>query len=157
MIRVYYWPRELRMVIKGHAVQGEKRYPLVCAAASALFYSLCSATDGFRKVRWCKGHYHLEEKGIGYARIWSRRRYFKRCRVAMGMCVGGLMMLANEYPEVVRVEVCTGIPFDDDLVLKEHQQGGVPYLQKFVYDMTKNRPLKGQKEANHEKNAENAT
>jgi len=157
VIQVYYWPRELRMVMRGHAVRGEKRFPLICAGASALFVSLCNAMNGFRKARWCRGHHYINEDGLGYARLWGKRRYFKRLRVAMGMCVGGLMMMEREYPGIVHVEVCTGIPFDDQQVITEYEQGGVHTLRKFCYDMSKDRPLKGQKGNENGKTAENAT
>lgn len=145
MIQVYYWPRELRLVMSGHAEHKGNWSPQVCAAASALFLSLCSTSNGFRKYGWCRGRYHLNEHGMGYIRIWAKRRYFKRLRVAVGMCVGGLLMLEEKHPHLVHVEVCTGIPFDDETAVREGAEGGVSYLKKFCYDMTKDRPLDGQK------------
>ena len=142
MIRVYYWPRDLRLVIEGHAPKKWQDGPAVCAAASALYNSLCDTTNGFLKRGWCKRRFYLEtdDGGLGYCRIWARRRYFKRCRVAMGMCFGGLWMLADKHPNLVHVEVCTGIPIDDFQVIKENAEGGVHFLKKFCYDMRKDRP-----------------
>ena len=151
MINVFYWPREQRLVMTGHAEHRGNYSPVVCGAASALFYALCTTTNGFMKYKLLKGRYHLDEKGIGYCKMWPKRRYFKRTRVAIGMCVGGLMMLEEKHPHLVHVDVATGIDFDDKKVLEEIQGGGVSYLKKFCYDMLKDRPLQGQKGTKNEK------
>ena len=156
MINVFYWPREQRLVMTGHAEHRGNYSPVVCGAASALFYALCTATNGFMKYKLLKGRYHLDRKGLAYCKMWPKRRYFKRTRVAIGMCVGGLMMLADKHPHLVHVDVATGVPFDDEAVIKEDQQGGLKFLKKFCYDMTKDRPLDGQKGKKNEK-AGNAT
>lgn len=151
MINVYYWPRDQRLVMTGHAEHKGNYSPVVCGAASALFYALCTTSNGFLKYKWLKGRYHLDEKGMAYCKMWPKKRYFKRTRVAIGMCVGGLMMLADKYPHLVRVDIVTGIDFDDRTVLEEAAQGGVTYLRKFCYDMIKGRPLQGQKGNKNEK------
>ena len=150
MINVYYWPRDQRLVMVGHAEKRGSYSPVVCGAASTLFYTLCTTSNGFLKYRWLKGRYHLDEKGLAYCKMWPKRRYFKRTRVAIGMAVGGLMMLADKYPELVHVDVVTGIDFDDKTVLEESSQGGVSYLRKFCYDIRKGRPLQGQKGGKNE-------
>lgn len=145
MINAFYWPRDQRLVMTGHAENKGSYHKDVCAAASALFYALCTTSNGFMKYKLLKGRYHLNEKGLAYCKMWPKKRYFKRTRVAIGMCVGGLMMLADKYPHLVHVEVATGVYFDDRTVLEESAQGGVTYLRKFCYDMLKDRPLNGQK------------
>lgn len=142
MIQVYYWPREQRLVMEGHAQQKGLHSPVVCGSASTLFLALCTTTNGFLKYKFLKGRYYKDQKGIGYCKMWPKRRYFKRTRVAIGMCVAGLLMLADKYPDLVNVRVATGIPFDDAKVLEEAEQGGVSYLRKFIYDSTKDRPLR---------------
>lgn len=152
MINVFYWPREQRLVMRGHASNIRGGYsPVVCGAASALFYALCTTTDGFLKYKLVKGRYHLDESGIGYCKMWPKRRFFKRTRVAIGMCVAGLMMLEEKHPDLVHVTVATGVPFEDQTVLEEISAGGLSYLEKFVYDNTKDRPLNGQKGEKNEK------
>jgi len=157
MINVFYWPRDQRLVMTGHAEHKGNYSPVVCGAASALFYALCTTSNGFLKYKWLKGRYHLDEKGMAYCKMWPKKRYFKRTRVAIGMCVGGLMMLADKYPHLVRVEVLNAWNhesignFDDRTVLEEAAQGGVTYLRKFCYDMLKGRPLQGQKGNKNEK------
>ncbi len=142
MIQVFYWPREQRLVMKGHAEKRGGGYsPVVCEAATTLFQALVSTSYGFLKYRLVKGRYHKELKGIGYVKLWPKRRYFKRTRVGIGICVSGLLILADKYPDLVRVHVATGVPFDDAAAIEEAEQGGVSYLNKFVYDMTKDRPL----------------
>ena len=142
MIHVFYWPREQRLVMKGHAEKlGGGYSPVVCEAATTLFQALVSTSYGFLKHRLVSGRYHKEQKGVGYVKMWPKRRYFKRTRVAIGMCVAGLLILEDKYPELVHVYVATGIPFDDIQAIEEAEQGGVTYLNKFVYDNTKDRPL----------------
>ena len=113
MIQVYYWPREQRLVMEGHAAQKGLHSPVVCGSASTLFLALCTTTNGFLKYKFLKGRYYKDQKGIGYCKMWPKRRYFKRTRVAIGMCVAGLLMLADKYPDLVDVRVATGLPFDD--------------------------------------------
>lgn len=152
MIHVYYWPRDQRLVMEGHAEKRGGGYsPVVCGAASALFYALATTTNGFLKYKLVKGRYYVDEKGLAYCKMWPKRRYFKRTRVAIGMCVGGLMMLEEQHPDLVHVTVATGTDFDDPKVLEENEGGGVSYLKKFCYDMLKDRPLKGQKGTKNEK------
>ena len=157
MINVFYWPRDQRLVMTGHAENKGSYHKDVCAAASALFYALCTTSNGFMKYKWLKGRYHLDEKGMAYCKMWPKKRYFKRTRVAIGMCVGGLMMLADKYPHLVRVEVLNAWNhksignFDDITVLEEASQGGITYLRKFCYDILKGRPLQGQKGRTNEK------
>lgn len=142
MIQVYYWPRDQRLVMEGHAEKRGLHSPVVCGAASALFWALCTTSNGFLKYHLVKGRYYKDHKGIGYVKLWPKRRYFKRTRVAIGTCVAGLMVLADKYPEQVRVDIATGLEFDDAQVLEEAESGGVSYLRKFMYDNAKDRPLR---------------
>ena len=72
------------------------------------------------------------------------------------------MMLEEKHPDLVHVEIINAwnhtnyVPFDDQKVLEENQAGGVSYLKKVCYDLTKDRPLDGQKGEKNEK-AGNAT
>lgn len=150
MIRCYYWPRELRLVISGHAPVYSEKNKQQCAAASALLYSLISTVNGFRRKGWAhlRGTYTLAESGLAVVRINARLSHFKACRVAIGMCFGGLMMLADKYPEAVKADVVTGVPFDDKALCDKGPDGGVSYLQKFLYDMRKGSLTEEQKGQN---------
>lgn len=152
MIRCYYWPRELRLVMAGHAPVHSEKNKQQCAAASALLYSLISAVNGFRRKGWARIHgtYTLAESGIAAVRINARLWHFKACRVAIGMCFGGLMMLADKYPEAVSAEVVTGVDFNDKLARSPSKDGGVSYLQKWLYDIRKGSLTNEQKGGNHE-------
>ena len=141
MIQVFYWPREQRLIMQGHAEEKGLHNPVVCGAASALFYALCTTSNGFLKYKLVKGRYYKDQKGVGYFKMWPKRRYFKRTRVAIGMCVAGLMLLEDKHPNLIHVEIATGFPCDDTAIIEEAQQGGVSCLRKILYDMTKDRPL----------------
>ena len=141
MIQVFYWPREQRLIISGHAEKKGNWSPVVCGAASALFYAACTSSNGFLKRGIVKGRYYKDLKGLGYLKMWPKRRFFKRTLASIGTAVAGLLMLEGKYKSLIHVEVCTGIEFDDEKAITEAEQGGVSYLQKFVYDMSKDRPL----------------
>ena len=119
MIEVNYWPRELRLTVKGHAKdENMEGNPLVCSAASMLVFSLMNTMDGFNDRKWAKCVY-FESDGEAYMRMFKPKRLkFKALRVAMGMTLGGLAMLEKEYPDLVKVEVCTGKQFDDKAAIE---------------------------------------
>lgn len=119
MIKVNYWPRELRLTMEGHAVTDENEQTedgiVVCSGASMLMFALMNALDGFKLAAWVKNvHYYENGNGFAYAKVdkpkWHK---FKAVRVAFGMAFGGLAMLAKHYPKLVSCEVCTGKPYDD--------------------------------------------
>ena len=155
MIRCYYWPRELRLVMSGHAPKNTEKNKQQCAAASALLYALIGAVHGFTRKGWANPFktYTFADSGIAVVKIKAARLRFKTCRVAIGMVFGGLMMMADKYPQAVHTQVCTGIPFDDKKVLSGDAEGGVSYLQKFLYDIRKGSLTKGQKGTENEKKA----
>lgn len=152
MIKVYYWPRELRMVMEGHAKHGANESPVVCGIVSLLFETLQVTSNAMLQKKWIKGRYHLNEYGLAYLRIYNKRRWFKEARIAIGMAISGLMMLEEKYPDLVKVNVCTGIPFDDLTVMEEDCAGGVSFLKNFCYNMGKESPTdtKGQEETENE-------
>lgn len=147
MIQAYYWPRELRLIIAGHAPKNSEKNKQQCAGASALLYALCGAVNGFRRKGWARlrGTYTLHDSGIAAVRINARRWRFKTCRVAIGMCYGGLLMMMQKWPEAVKCQVMTGVSFDDKRLMAKGEEGGVTYLKKFLYDVRKGSPTDGQK------------
>ena len=151
MIRCYYWPRELRLVMAGHAPKYSDKNKQQCAAASALLYSLIGAVKGFKRKGWANpfSTYVYADTGLAAVRIKAARWRFKTCRVAIGMTFGGLMMLADKYPDAVHCEVCTGIEFDDNKLFEKTPVGGVSYLQKWLYDMRKGSLTNEQKGENN--------
>lgn len=119
MIKVCYWPRELRLTLEGHAVSENEETTeenvAVCAGASMLVFALMNALDGFKLRKWVKkGLYYDSGSGFAYVRAFKPKWHkFKAVRVAFGMVFGGLVMMQNEYPDLVSCEVCTGKEFDD--------------------------------------------
>ena len=146
MINVYYWPRELRIVMEGHAEHKGNYSPVICGAASLLFETLQVTTNAMLEKKWIKGRYHLNRDGLGYLRIWNKRRWFKQARIAIGMCVSGLMMMEDKYEDLVKVTVCTGIPFDDEKVILEDKEGSVNTLRKTVEEYQQARPKTKEKQ-----------
>lgn len=120
MINVKYWPRELRLTVEGHALEEKDNNPAICNAASMLVFALMNTLDGFKLRHWVKGVAYFDSgSGYAYMRAFKPRWHkFKAVRVAFGLVFGGLAMLAQQYPDAVKVDVCTGEPFDDEAVIK---------------------------------------
>ena len=120
MITVKYWAKEMRMTVEGHATNAQlEGDPCVCAAVSALVYSLMNTLDAFIDKKWAKCAYFENGDGMAYMRAkkikWHK---FKAVRVAFGMTLGGLAMIAKTYPEMVKVQVVSGEFFDDAAAIK---------------------------------------
>lgn len=120
MINVKYWPRELRLTVEGHALEEKDSNPAICNSASMLVFALMNTLDGFKLRHWVKGVAYFDSgSGYAYMRAFKPRWHkFKAVRVAFGLVFGGLAMLAQQYPDAVKVDVCTGEPFDDEAVIK---------------------------------------
>lgn len=122
MITVYYWPREFRMTVEGHASARQMdKNPLVCAAASILLYGLENCIDGFKWAKWVKDGYYHEKSGRGYVKCTPKWHKRKLVRVAYGFAYGAMGMLQKHYPEALKCEVMTGVVFDD-----EKEREGMP-------------------------------
>ena len=121
MIQVNYWPKELRLTVEGHATnENMQGNPAVCTGASVLVFSLMNTMDGFNDRKWCKSVYFDNGNGYAYMRMFKpKRTKFKALRVAIGMTYGGLGMLAKKYPDLIKVKVCSGIPFDDKACIEK--------------------------------------
>ncbi len=119
MIKVCYWPRELRLTVEGHAVDesmgATDENIAVCSGASMLVFALMNALDGFKLRKWVRaGKYFDNGSGFAYVRAFKPKWHkFKAVRVAFGLVYGGLAMLESHYPNLVSCEVCTGKEFDD--------------------------------------------
>lgn len=99
---VMYWDR-MRLEVKGHAGGGEKGKDIVCAAISMLAEALVGVLDDASK----RGRTIYECKdGDGLIVVWADpglgnlneiKSYFR-------MCVKGLKMLQQEYPNNVQID-----------------------------------------------------
>ena len=97
-----YWNR-MRLEVSGHAGGGTKGNDLICAGISALISALIGSLQEAEQRGRCDMDY--DEKD-GEARVWADpimgcsneiRAYFK-------MCMKGLRMMEQQYPENVKAE-----------------------------------------------------
>ena len=105
MIKVVYHRNYYRLTVDGHAYSGEPGNDLVCAAASALAYTLAANVANMAD----NGHVRIEsmELSSGKAEISCKPRNGVRATVSMvfqTVCVG-FEILAKDYPEYIRYEI----------------------------------------------------
>lgn len=104
MIEIKYYRKYNRVTITGHAESGEHGKDLVCAACSALAYTLAAnvsnlSDNGLVRVESIK----LEP---GNAEIWAKANSSKALvsRIIEAICVG-FEIIATEYPQYVSYEI----------------------------------------------------
>ncbi len=96
MTTVLYEPEEFRLRIEGHAGSAPKGGDLVCAAVSALAWTLVGAAQEFRA-----GIRIDEAKAIIDVRCWPSAKDEDKCEYMFGIIMGGFRLLADKYPEYI--------------------------------------------------------
>ncbi len=98
MTTVLYEPEEFRLRIEGHAGSAPKGGDLVCAAVSALAWTLAGAAQEFRA-----GILIDEAKAIVDVRCRPEAEARVRCRCLFDIIAGGLALIAQQNPEHLRI------------------------------------------------------
>lgn len=103
MTRILYDEEEMWMEIKGHAGFAPEGEDIVCAAASCLAMTLLSAAS--EKPRYQTNRYIDRKNAV--IRVWCNPEpgYKARCREMFRVLALGFELLANEYPDYVRMEL----------------------------------------------------
>lgn len=97
MIRVRYYPGEMRLRMDGHAGAGERGQDIVCAGASALMFTLIGAAEDVPEYGM---HAQINEKEASVeVRCYPDDKHEKRCRYLFDTIALGLGMLAEKYPD----------------------------------------------------------
>ncbi len=102
MTTVRYWPQDLRVRIEGHAGAGEPGGDPVCAAVSALAWTLVRAVsddDGLRPSIFME-----PEQGVMDISCEPEEDLLEACRAIYGVITCGLSLIAEHEPEFVRFE-----------------------------------------------------
>ena len=104
MIKITYTakPRSLRLDISGHAYSGQAGRDLVCAAVSALGYTLARAIQGLDEAGALYGGSCTGQAGKMRLSVRPRKEMQDVARLAFETVCGGLELLAENYPEYVR-------------------------------------------------------
>ena len=102
MIRVTYDRNNLALAVSGHAGFDEVGRDIVCAAVTAIEYTLVAAMEGTRG--FCA---IMPQKNDGGADVlsFSARLGRRRARLLFDAAAGGIRLISEAYPENVRITV----------------------------------------------------
>lgn len=101
MISIVYHERLNCVEIKGHAKSGKKGHDIVCAAVSALAYTLASAVNGLKgadAVVYCD--VKLEE-GNAHISCKPREKRMSAVKLVFITICEGFRIIAEQYPKNV--------------------------------------------------------
>lgn len=102
MTRVTYWPEEFRLRAEGHAGAGKPGEDLVCAAITALFWTLAAAAEEIPEYRLQL--HENEAKAEFELRCYPDEEQESTCGEMFRTIVAGLTSLEEEYPEFIRMD-----------------------------------------------------
>ena len=98
MTRVFYEPEDFHVRVEGHAGSAPKGEDLVCAAVSALAWTLADAAQDYQA-----GVLINETAAIIDVRCWPNARDEEKCEQMFGVIMGGFRLLADKYPEFIKI------------------------------------------------------
>lgn len=105
MIRIVYNKPYCRVTVDGHAHSDEEGKDLVCAAVSALTYTLAANVAHICKGGQAREQVCVMERGHSEISCKPLNRYRYGVALAMDAVCVGYELLAGQYPEYVRYEV----------------------------------------------------
>ena len=96
----------ISLLVEGHSRQAEKGRDIVCSAASILVYTIGQVLVQMDKQGWLKKKPHINLKeGKGLITCVPKEEYFDECLMAFFVAETGFILLHNNYPEYVDVEL----------------------------------------------------
>ena len=104
MVNITFNSKTLTLEIKGHAGQDEKGKDIVCAAISALFYTLAKALCDSEKMLK-KKPIIKERDGEGLISCQAKKEYEGNIARTYWTILTGLELIADEYKEYVKFEI----------------------------------------------------
>ena len=108
MIKIRYYRENHRVEIVGHACCGELGHDTVCAAVSALAYTLAEFVLHLHSAGQSSGK--CVKLKVGNARIGCRprREFSAPVTLVFDALCGGFELIAREHPEAVSYEIFSG-------------------------------------------------
>lgn len=105
MIKVIYHRKYHRVTVEGHARSGEPGHDLVCAAASALAYTIGGNVANLANA--CKVREPITLYSSGHAEISCNpvSKYNSTVTLVFDSVCVGFEMLAANYPEYISYEI----------------------------------------------------
>lgn len=105
MIEVTYWRRLHRVTVVGHAGSAEHGHDLVCAAASALAYTLADNVNELHKTGAVKNTVLQVKEGCTEISCTPNRKMRSVVSLVYDTVCRGFWMLEENHPEHVRYTV----------------------------------------------------
>ncbi len=102
MIRVTYWRKSNKVKIIGHAGSAPYGEDLVCAAVSALVYTLAANAAMLRDDGYTRRIITKIEPGNSEIDIIPKRRYKNSTALVVSTVCVGFGLLAKQYPEYIQ-------------------------------------------------------
>lgn len=103
MIEVIYRRKRHTLRVTGHAYSGKAGEDLVCAAASILAYTYAYAAENAKRDGLVSDTDISMEHGSARVRCCVLPEHDKTVTVILDNIVNGFILLANSYPDRVRV------------------------------------------------------
>ena len=100
MINIEFKPKTWELNVKGHAQHGEEGKDIVCAAVSALFYTLGESLNQSQDIQ-LESPVIKDENGDGYIKCTPDPEYELNVSYIFGTVLTGMQMAAVRYPEYV--------------------------------------------------------
>ena len=104
MITITFKPKTLELEINGHSNQNEKGKDIVCAAISALFYTLGQALIDSDEMLEEKPIFK-DEEGAGYLCCKPKKKFEGNIARSYWTILEGLQLVANEYKNFVNLVI----------------------------------------------------
>ena len=104
MIEITFKPETLELSVSGHANYGKKGKDIVCAAVSALFYTLSESLNQSEDMLYTEPKFS-DVEGEGYLRCHPKEEYRGNIEMMYWTILTGMQMIADSYPKHVRFTV----------------------------------------------------
>ena len=104
MITITFKPKTLELEINGHANQNKKGKDIVCAAISALFYTLGQALYDSEEMLEEKATFK-DKDGAGYLSCKPKKEYEGNIARSYWTILEGLQLIASEYKKFVVLDI----------------------------------------------------
>lgn len=109
MVKIKFNPKNMELCVEGHANYDAKGRDIVCASISILFYTLAFSLKKGEKMLVKDSL--KSEVGDGYSLVSCKPKgkYIQNIESIYWVCLNGLELLAEDYPEYVSLEVIDGL------------------------------------------------
>lgn len=105
MIHVIYYPKYSRVTVEGHAQSGEPGHDLVCAACTAIVYTLAANVQNFQSTGEAMNPIVKLEPGQAEISCTPRSRYKAVVRRILDAVCAGFELLADHNKDYISFEI----------------------------------------------------